>query len=66
MHTENLIIGAGLSGLYLAYKLEQQGKDYLILEARDRLGGRIHDHDGLDLGPTWFWPGQRPHDGTGQ
>ncbi len=29
------------------------------MEARDRLGGRIHNHYTLDLGPTWFWPGQR-------
>lgn len=59
MQTENLIIGGGISGLYLAYKLAQQGKDFLLVEARDRLGGRIDNHQGLDLGPTWFWPGQR-------
>ena len=36
------IVGAGLSGLYAAYLLEQQGiKDYVLLEARDSLGGRI-------------------------
>lgn len=36
------IVGAGLSGLYAAYLLEQQGiKDYVLLEARDGLGGRI-------------------------
>ncbi len=59
MQTENLIIGGGISGLYLAYKLTQQKKDFLLVEARDRLGGRIDTHQGLDLGPTWFWPGQR-------
>ena len=36
------IIGAGLSGLYAAYLLEKQGIDYVLLEARDRIGGRIH------------------------
>ncbi len=36
------IVGAGLSGLYAAYLLEQQGiTDYVLLEARDTLGGRI-------------------------
>lgn len=36
------IIGAGLSGLYAAYLLEKQGIDYVLFEARDRVGGRIH------------------------
>ena len=36
-----IIIGGGLSGLYAAYLLEQRGIDYLLLEARARLGGRI-------------------------
>ncbi|MFD2205212.1 flavin monoamine oxidase family protein [Kiloniella antarctica] len=58
MQTENLIIGGGLSGLYLAYQLTQRGEDFLLVEARDRLGGRIDNHRGVDLGPTWFWPGQ--------
>ena len=35
------IIGGGLSGLYAAFLLEQKGIDYILLEARDRLGGRI-------------------------
>lgn len=36
------IVGTGLSGLYAAFLLEQQGvKDYVLLEARDSLGGRI-------------------------
>ena len=36
-----VIIGGGLSGLYAAYLLEKKGIDYLLLEARDSLGGRI-------------------------
>ena len=68
------IIGAGLSGLYAAYLLEKQGIDYVLLEARDRIGGRIHSvaangqntidmtasYDRFDLGPSWFWPGYQP------
>ena len=36
------IIGGGLSGLYAAFLLEQRGvKDYVLLEARETVGGRI-------------------------
>lgn len=65
-----IIIGAGLSGLYAAYLLEQQGiKDYLVVEARDRLGGRVHsiaidkaksENEAFDMGATWFWEKQQP------
>lgn len=59
---KTLIIGGGLSGLAVAERLEAAGKDYLLLEARDRFGGRIvteHLEDGyFDMGPAWFWPGQ--------
>lgn len=44
MHKKIAIIGGGLSGLYAAYQLEQQGiTDYILLEAKTRLGGRIMD-----------------------
>lgn len=57
------IIGGGLAGLYSASLLSQQGFDVTVLEARDRVGGRIHglplgNGDTLDLGPSWFWPHQ--------
>lgn len=36
------IVGGGLSGLYAAFLLEQKGiRDYVVLEARHALGGRI-------------------------
>lgn len=65
------IVGGGLSGLHAARRLERQGiHDYVLLEARDVLGGRIASLDAsgtstpdlasvagpFDLGPTWFWP----------
>lgn len=64
------IIGGGLSGLYAAYLLEKKGVDYVLLEARPTLGGRIvtaratdpntaqitDSTSGFDLGPSWFWP----------
>ena len=50
-----VIIGAGLSGLSTAYQLYTQGEtDFVILESRDRIGGRILTHDHIDLGATWF------------
>ena len=62
-----MIIGAGLSGLYLAWRLHQQGRDVCVLEARERSGGRIfspldrHNNEcSLDLGPAWIWPQLQP------
>lgn len=57
-HTRIAIIGAGLSGLYAAQRLINQGvSDFVLLEARERVGGRIETFGPeLDLGPTWFWP----------
>ncbi len=53
-----LIIGAGLTGLTTAYRLRQAGMRAAILEARNRLGGRIHTlrHQDatLEMGATWL------------
>lgn len=50
-----IIIGAGLSGLTTACVLNQSGIDCLILEARNRPGGRINTLDGpLEMGATWL------------
>ncbi|MFP3894040.1 FAD-dependent oxidoreductase [Exiguobacterium indicum] len=62
------IIGAGISGLYLATRMQELGHDVTIYEARDRIGGRIETVDfdlagqayAFDLGPTWFWPDSEP------
>lgn len=36
-----IVVGAGLSGLHAAWMLEQQGLKVLVLEGRDRVGGRV-------------------------
>ncbi len=36
------IIGAGLAGLTIAYRLKQKGYNVALYEARSRVGGRIH------------------------
>lgn len=54
-HTKYIIIGAGLSGLTSAYQLLKAGEtNFVILESRKRIGGRILTNDGIDLGATWF------------
>lgn len=58
MQSDILIVGGGLSGLALATRLHAAGRDVRLIEARDRLGGRILSEEGFDLGPAWFWPGQ--------
>lgn len=63
-----VIIGGGLAGLQVARLLAAAGLNYVLLEARSRLGGRILSMPAnaslsqgrFDLGPTWFWPDMHP------
>ncbi|MEV0086045.1 NAD(P)/FAD-dependent oxidoreductase [Saccharopolyspora sp. NPDC050642] len=59
-----VVIGAGFAGLTAARELREAGKDVLVLEARDRIGGSTwyqpegFDGFGLEMGGTWIVPQQ--------
>jgi len=63
LDVEFVIVGAGFAGLAAAWHLAKAGKRVAVLEARDRVGGRVKtiQRQGmwLDLGGTWFGPGQK-------
>ena len=55
------VVGAGYAGLTAARRLAQAGRTVVVLEARDRIGGRIwtyHLDDGtpVDRGGGWLAP----------
>src|SRR5712691_1037868 len=59
---EVLVVGAGLAGLTAARELAATGRSVLVLEARDRVGGRVVNRD-IGGGKIVEWaaslPGQR-------
>jgi len=56
-----IVIGAGFSGLAAAFNLEKKGYEVLVLEARNRIGGRVFSHCmdkqenlTIELGAEWI------------
>ncbi len=57
--TKVIIIGAGFAGLAAAYRLHQKNVDFIVLESRNRIGGRVFSHPitddlVLELGGEWI------------
>jgi monoamine oxidase len=60
---DTIIVGGGFSGLAAARLLHKAGRKFILLEARERLGGRTYtkqiDPDKyVDLGGQWIGPTQ--------
>jgi monoamine oxidase len=59
-----IVVGAGLAGLTAARELHQAGHNVLVIEARDRVGGRVLNHrlaggHVADVGAQFVGPTQR-------
>lgn len=57
--TETIVIGAGIAGLAAARHLQDQGQSVMVLEARDRVGGRIFTSRSwpdapVEMGAVWI------------
>ncbi len=63
IETEVVVVGAGLAGLSAARELKKRGIDCVVVEARDRVGGRtlnepISEGEIVELGGQWVGPTQ--------
>jgi monoamine oxidase len=61
-HVDVVVVGAGFAGLTAARNLIRAGKKVVVLEARDRVGGRIKGSRlagrNIDVGGMWVGPTQ--------
>ena len=58
-----IVVGAGFAGLTAARELVKRNVSTIVLEARDRVGGRVLNHpigggQVMDVGAQWTGPGQ--------
>jgi monoamine oxidase len=59
LRTDCCVVGAGFAGLAAARRLRERGKSVVLLEARDRVGGRVWNRVAADgsvvsVGGTWL------------
>ncbi len=66
MKLDTIVVGAGIAGLITADRLSAAGQDVIVLEARERVGGRTLTEDvpgipglRIDSGGQWIGPDQR-------
>jgi len=61
-HTDVIVIGAGVSGLAAATEISRAGRSVRVVEARDRVGGRLWTipsaHGPIEMGGQWISPNQ--------
>ncbi|MCO5247420.1 MAG: FAD-dependent oxidoreductase [Chitinophagales bacterium] len=62
--TDYIIVGAGYAGIAAASVLHSSGKNFVIVEARERIGGRVNtitlpnSNTVIDVGAQWIGPTQ--------
>jgi len=61
LEADTIVIGAGLAGITAARELKAAGQAVCLLEARERVGGRVANHDlgdgkVVELGAEFFGP----------
>ena len=54
-----IVVGAGVAGLKAAQELVAKGRNVIVLEGKDRVGGRINSH--ADSGARSPWAPSKPY-----